>query len=68
MSPFVSLMQIRHFAQCIKSGTFRKYDHKLKNQQYYNTLEPPSYVMSNINAPIYLYHGAQDILISQTVN
>ena len=65
VSPFVSLMQIRHFVQIIKSGKFRRYDHKLKNQQFYNSLEPPNYDLRIIHAPIYLYHGAQDILISR---
>lgn len=58
-------MQLRHFRQGIKSGQFRRYDHKMKNQQYYNALEPPNYLLANIRVPIHLYHAAGDILISR---
>lgn len=65
VSSYVSIMQIRHYVQCIKSGKFQRYNYKLKNQQYYNTVDPPSYQMRNIVAPIYLYQGADDILVSR---
>jgi hypothetical protein len=35
--------------------------------EYYNSTTPPEYELQNIKAPIYLYHGAEDLLISRLV-
>lgn len=57
-------MQFTHFVQSMLSGKFRQYDHKSKNMKIYNLTSPPEYNLNNVKAPIYLYHGEDDAIVS----
>ncbi|XP_036147183.1 lipase 3 [Monomorium pharaonis] len=61
--------QLMHYAQLIKSGTFllpgkfKQYDHGiLNNKKIYGTLNPPTYDLSKITAPVHLYYSENDWL------
>lgn len=43
------------------------YDHRSKNMLRYNTVSPPDYPLANVTAPVFLYHGANDLLLSPKV-
>lgn len=66
MSPTVSMMQLKHYAQLNKTGKFERFDHGNDNELHYGTLTPPEYNLSNIAVPTYLYHAEQDILVDKT--
>ncbi|XP_071642183.1 uncharacterized protein [Temnothorax longispinosus] len=62
-------MQLVHYAQLIKSGRlispgkFRQYDHGIfGDEDLYGTSTPPSYDLSKIKVPIYLYYSENDWL------
>ena len=67
VSPFISLKQGLHFIQLSNSGYFRQYDYFEENTAHYNSSEPPDYNISSITAPVYLYRGEQDYLVSKLV-
>lgn len=67
ISPFISTMQLIHFIQTMLSGKFRQYDHKDQNMKFYNSTSPPEYDLNKIKAPIYLYHGENDAIVSELV-
>lgn len=66
MSPTVSMLQLKHFLQLYKSGKFQRFDHKDKNTEYYGSMAPPEYNLSNVIAPAYLYHAEEDTLVVKT--
>ncbi|XP_050303075.1 lipase 3-like isoform X4 [Anthonomus grandis grandis] len=62
-----STKQPIHYGQEINSGYFRQYDYgSILNLVYYNSLVPPSYNLSNIATPTYLYYSLNDWLSAET--
>lgn len=61
------MMQITHFAQSMYSGEFCQFDYGTGNMERYNLSKPPCYDLKKIVVPVFLYHGNDDLLISQTV-
>ena len=53
---------MQHYAQCIMSGEFRKFDYgsKEKNMQVYNRSEPPNYDLKKIQVPVSLFYAEND--------
>jgi len=51
-----------HYAQIVKCGKTRKYKHEKNkiNMEKYGKKTPPSYDISKITAPVYLYYGNID--------
>lgn len=59
----VSVNQLIHFAQEVRSSHFRQYDYGyIGNLRKYKQLEPPDYDLSNIKTPIALYYAHDDWL------
>lgn len=49
-------------------GYFRQYDYGfVKNLQIYKTKSPPAYNLSNVQVPIGLFHGYNDLLAATAV-
>ena len=61
----VSIKQINHFSQLHASGKFRQYDYKYRNKIVYNSSQPTDYKLEDVKAPIYLYSGDCDVLVSE---
>jgi hypothetical protein len=61
-------MQLEHFLQLLFSGKFRQFDFQWRNLARYNSTSPPDYHLENVVAPVYLYHAAEDMLISRLVS
>ncbi|XP_034254864.1 lipase 1-like isoform X2 [Thrips palmi] len=60
-----SIRQVLHYGQSIASGGFQKYDFgSVKNLKLYGSPHPPSYNLSAITTPIYVYYGTSDGLVS----
>lgn len=60
-----SFKQFEHLLQNSQSGKFRKFDYGLLgNLKEYHALVPPSYNLSKITAPVALYYGRGDNLVS----
>lgn len=60
-----SIKQLKHFSQEVKSGNFEQYDYGyLGNMVKYHDHFPPSYKLSNVKAPIYLFCSGNDYLSS----
>ncbi|XP_044735390.1 lipase 3-like isoform X2 [Chrysoperla carnea] len=56
-----SARQIYHLMQTYDTGLFRKYDFgKRKNNKIYGTPEPPTYNVSKVTVPTFLYAGGRD--------
>ncbi|XP_072757128.1 lipase 3-like isoform X2 [Anoplolepis gracilipes] len=61
----VSIKQIVHFAQLIKSGKFRQYDHGLFfNKIKYSSFNPPSYDLTKIHVPVLLHYSSNDLFVN----
>ncbi|XP_050303083.1 lipase 3-like [Anthonomus grandis grandis] len=61
-----STKQAVHYGQEINSGYFRQYDYGLiSNIEHYNSLSPPSYDLSNIVTPTYLFYSRNDWLSAE---
>lgn len=56
----ISLKQIVHFAQMIRSGKFQKYDHGWTNWIHYGRLTPPSFDLQQITTNIKIYFSTKD--------
>ncbi|XP_017772755.1 PREDICTED: lipase 3-like [Nicrophorus vespilloides] len=58
--------QLLHYAQEIKSGFFRQYDHGLiGNQKKYGSIFPPNYKLKKVVAPVYLFYSRNDWLSAE---
>lgn len=55
-----STMNMLHYAQILRSWTFRQYDHGALNMYRYGQLVPPNYRFTTHTAPISLYHSTND--------
>ena len=60
-------MQLTHYVQLHLSHKFCRYDYRWNNLEVYNTTTPTDYDVGKIVAPVYLYHGAEDLLIAEAV-
>ncbi|KAL1502474.1 hypothetical protein ABEB36_007610 [Hypothenemus hampei] len=59
----ISLKELMHYGQEIKSETFRQYDFgELGNLIHYGTTQPPDYDAAKITAPVAIYYGKNDYL------
>lgn len=65
ISHAVSIKQFNHYSQLYTSGKFRQYDYFEGNRKAYNSSLPPDYKLDNVKAPIYLYSGSCDAIISE---
>ncbi|KAI4471082.1 lysosomal acid lipase-related [Holotrichia oblita] len=55
--------QLVHYAQGIRSGKFRQYDHGfISNLAQYGSLTPPDYKTDDISAPVALFYSTNDWL------
>lgn len=58
-----STKQIVHYAQGVRSGRFRQYDHgTIKNRFVYGTADPPVYNLTQVTAPVVFYYALNDYL------
>lgn len=62
------MMQFTHYFQLLFSGGFRRFDYESRNFEHYNSETPPEYQLEKITAPVYLYHSAEDGIISRAVS
>ncbi|XP_077486097.1 lipase member N-like isoform X1 [Amblyomma americanum] len=57
-----SIANLYHFAQIYRCNCFRKYDYGfLKNLIKYGSLQPPTYDMTLVRAPVGLYYSNSDV-------
>ncbi|XP_052759449.1 lipase 1-like [Galleria mellonella] len=57
----VSIRQVIHYGQCANSKEFRRYNHlPITNIAKYGRPVPPSYDLSQITTPVYLYYSLGD--------
>lgn len=62
----VGAKELVHLLQVSESDIFRQYDYgKRKNLQIYGYPEPPTYNLSRITVPTYLYYGPNDLFVSE---
>ncbi|KDR10945.1 Lipase 3 [Zootermopsis nevadensis] len=60
-----SAKSVEHYAQIVRSGKFREFDYgPTRNMVHYRQTEPPNYNLKNITAPVALYYGTGDLLVS----
>lgn len=59
VSPTASVRQFVHFLQLYHSGKFQSFDGRLPAREY---------MLSNVKVPIYLYHAAEDLIVSRLVS
>jgi lysosomal acid lipase/cholesteryl ester hydrolase len=57
-----SQMNMIHYAQIVRSATFRRYDHESLNYQRYGQMFPPLYRFTGHRAPVSFYHSTNDWL------
>lgn len=55
-----STMNMLHYAQIVRSWTFRRFDHGLQNMNRYRQLIPPNYSFTTHTAPVSFYHSTND--------
>ncbi|KAJ6636130.1 Lipase 1 [Pseudolycoriella hygida] len=61
----VSLGQLFHYAQLIRSAKFQHYDHKQEeNLSIYNQSTPPVYKLSNVKTRIHFLYGTTDAVVN----
>jgi pimeloyl-ACP methyl ester carboxylesterase len=61
ISPTASIRQYLHFLQIARSGKFQSFQSRRFN------LVPKEYRLINIKVPTYIYHAAEDLVISRLV-
>lgn len=65
VSPTASTRQWNHFLQIHKTGQFQSYDGK---EDSFFDGGPIPYNLENVKTPIFLYHAAEDLVVSKLVN
>ncbi|KAL0840905.1 hypothetical protein ABMA28_014704 [Loxostege sticticalis] len=56
-----SIRQFAHYALCINTDSFRRYDHgTLTNLRMYGRRTPPEYDLNKVTAPTYIYYATND--------
>ena len=73
MSPRISTNQMVHYAQLYYSGNFESFDYRWRDfskrrRRTFKSSRPVRYALENISTPIYLYRGADDVVIGKTVS
>jgi lysosomal acid lipase/cholesteryl ester hydrolase len=61
----ISIKQVNHYFQLFTSGKFRQYDYQARNHVKYNSTLPPDYNLQNVKAPVYMYSGGCDAIVSE---
>lgn len=62
-----STKQIAHYGQSFTSNEFRQFDYgRTENLRRYGQIEPPKYVLKNIEAPVSLFFSESDWLAHPT--
>ncbi|XP_063894050.1 lipase 3-like [Helicoverpa armigera] len=57
--------QLEHYSQTIISGIFRRFDYgDTQNIQVYGSKLPPEYPLEKVTAPVVIFHGENDWLVS----
>ncbi|XP_063922161.1 gastric triacylglycerol lipase-like [Zophobas morio] len=65
----VSVNQIQHYLQLIKSRKFQKFDYgPTENLKEYGTENPPTYNLSRIKLPVCLFYGENDAFYKKEVS
>ena len=62
-----NIKSLKHFMQLVINydGIFRKYDYgKLENMGKYGCEIPPTYDMSKVNVPVFMYYGDNDVFLN----
>ncbi|CAH1179218.1 unnamed protein product [Phaedon cochleariae] len=60
-----SARQLFHYMQITKTGQFKQYDHGWRNNlKIYGNETPPAYDLKKSTAPVALYYGPKDDLVS----
>uniref|UniRef100_A0A1I8P5I7 Lipase n=1 Tax=Stomoxys calcitrans TaxID=35570 RepID=A0A1I8P5I7_STOCA len=63
----VAAKQVKHFIQVIKTGKFAPYSYSTnKNMLLYKEREPPSYNLTAVTVPTYVYYSKNDLLCHPT--
>lgn len=58
--------QVLHFVQEVRNHKFCRYDHgRFGNMMRYGQRDPPEYNLKRVTAPVYLYYGNNDWLVSR---
>lgn len=60
-----SVRQFLHYVQLVRNHRFCQYDYGVfGNMMKYKSKSPPAYKLKNVNAPVYLYYGQNDWMVS----
>lgn len=59
MAMKTGIKQVHHYLQMVRSGKFAQFD---------NNGSPVDYPLEKVIAPLYIYHGSQDLLTSEVVS
>ncbi|KFP82337.1 Lipase member M, partial [Acanthisitta chloris] len=57
---YTSVKTLLHWGQTAKTGEFKQFDYRLKNQEKYNQSSPPFYRVEDMTVPTALWSGGQD--------
>lgn len=68
ISPTASLMQWNHFLQLGQSGKFQTFDNRGDDAERNSYSSPSEYTLSNVKVPMFLYHAAEDLVVSRAVS
>lgn len=61
----VSLKEFLHLFQHYKKDNFTMFDYGRQNFKVYGSKTPPNYPLENIKAPVFIYAGSCDAIISE---
>lgn len=54
--------QLLHYFQLVKVNKFQKYDFGFFNQRIYGKSSPPQYDLTQVSAPVAIFHSDADLL------
>uniref|UniRef100_A0A336L0B9 Lipase n=1 Tax=Culicoides sonorensis TaxID=179676 RepID=A0A336L0B9_CULSO len=60
----IALKQLWHFIQLMHTDRFQMYDNMAENQAVYGSDEIPEYNLTNINIPLVVFYGTNDVLVN----
>ncbi|KAJ8937416.1 hypothetical protein NQ318_007875 [Aromia moschata] len=64
-----SVLQVLHYIQLFRTGSYQKYDYgRETNLRKYGSVTPPRYNLKNVTAPVALFYSENDIFVSEEVN
>ncbi|KAF2901552.1 hypothetical protein ILUMI_04630 [Ignelater luminosus] len=62
-----SVKQLLHYGQLINSGKFQAWNYGTSgNEKFYNNTLPPTYLLSKVTSPVYLYYSKNDWVSAET--